>query len=231
MTISAQSIIRRCVVTLQDTTSIRWPVAELVRYLNDGQREVVLYRPDAMVTNASKVLSAGSKQSLPSGGAKLIDVVRNTGGTNKAIRLVNREILDAQVSGWHSLSGVTEIVHYMYDPRDPTVFYVYPPAAASGASVDLVYSGYPSDISEPAAGADYTAVSGNISLPDIYGNALQDYILYRAYNKDAEYAANGQRSQAHYAAFTNALGVEIKGTVGVAPNPAGNPNSAQRVAG
>ena len=57
MTTAAQSIIRRVVETLQDTTSVRWPVAELVRYLNDGQREVVLYRPDSMVTNATVTLA------------------------------------------------------------------------------------------------------------------------------------------------------------------------------
>ena len=39
MPIAAQSIVRRVVETLQDNTSVRWPVNELVRYLNDGQRE------------------------------------------------------------------------------------------------------------------------------------------------------------------------------------------------
>ena len=222
MPIAAQSIIRRCVETLQDTTSIRWPVAELVRYLNDGQREVVLYRPDSMVTNATVACVAGTKQTLPANGAKLIEVIRNS-GTRRAVRLVNREILDAQMPGWHNLTGQNELLHYMYDPRDPRTFYVYPPAT-TGAQLDIVYAAYPTDIAEPSDGALYTAVTGNISLPDIYGNVLQDYILYRAYTKDSEYAGNAQRAQAHYAAFANALGIEIKATVAVAPNPVGNPN-------
>lgn len=224
MPITAQSIIRRCVETLQDTTSIRWPVAELVRYLNDGQREIIVHRPDAMVTTAARSLSAGTRQTIPADGTKLIDVVRNTGGAMRAIRLCSREILDAQSPGWHNLAGVTEVVHFMFDPRDPKTFYVYPPAAASGASVDLVYSALPTDVPEPAPGTDYTAVTGNISSPDIYGNVLQDYILYRAYMKDSDYAGNGQRAMAHYTAFANALGLEIKGTVMVAPTSPGNPN-------
>ena len=224
MTIPAQSLIRRVVETLQDNTSIRWPVSELVRYLNDAQREVILYRPDAAVTNAPVTLVAGSRQSLPSGGTKLVEVVRNSAGTKRAVRMVNREILDAQLPGWHAQTGVTEVLHYMYDPREPRVFYVYPPAAASGASVEVTYASVPADIAEPADGALYTAVSGNIGVPDIYGNAVQDYVLYRAYTKDSEYAGNAARAQAHYAAFANALGVEIKATVAVAPNPAGNPN-------
>jgi hypothetical protein len=224
MSIAAQALIRRVVETLQDTTSIRWPVAELVRYLNDGQREIIVHRPDAMVTNASLTLTAGTKQSLPSNGAKLIDVVRNSAGSKRAIRMCAREILDAQSPGWHNLSGVTEIVHFMFDPRDPKVFYVYPPAQSAGASVDLVYSALPTDIAEPAAGTDYSAVSGAISVPDIYSNALQDYVLYRAYTKDSQYAGNEARAQARYAAFANALGIEIKATVAVAPQSVGNPN-------
>lgn len=227
MSIAAQAIIRRCVETLQDPTSIRWPVPELVRYLNDGQREVVMYRPDAMVTSATITCVAGSKQTLPANGAKLIDVVRNArvGGTRRAVRMVNREILDAQTPGWHALAGQDDVLHFMYDPRDPRVFYVYPPATIN-TQLDIVYAAYPTDIAEPADGSLYTAVTGNISLPDIYGNVLQDYILYRAYSKDSEYAGNGQRAQAHYAAFANALGIEVKATVAVAPNPVGNPNRA-----
>ena len=225
MAITAQSIVRRAVETLQDTTSIRWPIPELVRYLNDGQREIVLYRPDSMVTNATVTCVAGSKQSLPANGAKLIEVIRNarTGGTKSAVRLTNREILDAQTPGWHNLTGKDDVLHFMYDPRDPKVFYVYPPATTS-AQLDIVYSAYPTDVTEPGEGSLYTDVTGNISLPDIYGNALLDFLLYRAYSKDSEYAGNAQRAQAHYAAFANTLGIEIKATVAVGPNPIGNPN-------
>lgn len=231
MPISAQSVIRRCVETLQDNTSIRWPVSELVRYLNDAQREVILYRPDAAVTNASVPLVTGSRQNLPVGGTKLVEVVRNSAGTKRAVRMVNREILDAQLPGWHAQTGVTEILHYMYDPREPRVFYVYPPAAATGAAVDLSYASMPADIAEPSEGALYTSVTGNLGVPDIYGNAVQDYVLYRAYTKDSEYAGNAARAQAHYGAFANALGVEVKATVAVAPNPTGNPNRTAMVQG
>ena len=226
MPIPAQSVIRRCVETLQDNTSIRWPVSELVRYLNDAQREVILYRPDAAVTNASVPLVTGSRQNLPVGGTKLVEVVRNSAGTKRAVRMVNREVLDAQLPGWHAQTGVTEILHYMYDPREPRVFYVYPPAAATGAAVDLSYASMPTDIAEPSEGALYTSVTGNLGVPDIYGNAVQDYVLYRAYTKDSEYAGNAARAQAHYGAFANALGVEVKATLAVGPNPVGNPNRA-----
>lgn len=226
MPIAAQSIIRRVVETLQDNTSVRWPVNELVRYMNDGQREIVVYRPDAMVTNTTLTLVAGSKQSLPSNGTKLIEVIRNnTASSKRAVRLVNREILDAQAPNWHNIAGVAEVLHFMYDARDPKVFYVYPPALNT-AALDIVYSALPTDITEPADGATYAAVTGNISVPDIYGNVLQDYILYRAYTKDSEYAGNAGRATAHYTAFANALGIEMKATVNFQPMAMSNPNKA-----
>lgn len=222
MAIAAQSIVRRVVETLQDNTSVRWPVNELVRYLNDGQREIVMYRPDAMVTNGTVTLAAGTRQAIPANGAKLIEVIRNNSASSKrSVRLVNREILDAQTPNWHSITGVAEILHFMYDPRDPKVFYVYPPATTS-AALDLVYAALPTDVSEPADGATYTAVTGNISVPDIYGNVIQDYILYRCYTKDSEYAGNASRAQAHYGAFANALGIEMKATVNFQPVAAGS---------
>lgn len=218
MALSAQSIIRRVVDILQDTTSVRWPIPELVRYLNDGQREVILYRPDASIKNATLTCVAGAKQGLPSDGAKLIDIIRNsaTGSNNSSVRQVPREILDTQTPNWYNLAGNINAVHYTYDPRDPKVFYVYPPALVT-TEIDISYSAYPTDITEPADGSDYSDVTGNADLPDIYGNVLVDYVLYRAYSKDSEYAGNAQRAQGHYGAFGNALGVEVKGTTGVSP--------------
>lgn len=239
MTIYAQSLVRRAQDTSQDNTSIRWPLRELVRYLNDGQREIVLYRPDSMSTNATVALVAGSKQALPANGTKLIEISRNNNGTTKrAVRLVNREILDSQSPGWHSITGVTEILHYMYDPRDPKTFYVFPPAAGATASLDIVYSANPTDIAVPADGASLptdstadnsapTVVLGTISVPDIYANALVDYMLYRTYSKDADYAGNAARAQAHYAVFANTLGIEIKATMAVAPVSQSNPNAGR----
>ncbi|MBH2008286.1 MAG: hypothetical protein I8H71_01165 [Xanthomonadaceae bacterium] len=225
MAISAKSIIHRGVVTTQDTTSIRWPIEEWVRYLNDGQREIMLHRPDAFNKSATIDCVAGTKQSLPADGAKLIDVRRNNSGASKrAIRMCNREILDAQLPNWHGLSGAGEIVHFMYDVREPKVFWVYPPATTA-AKVDIAYSASPTDIAEPTPGSDFNAVVGDVAVADIYANALLDYMLYRVYLKDADYAANGARSTAHYAAFATALGIEIKTTLAVAPTSAGNPNA------
>ena len=216
MAIPAKDIIRRVVETLQDPTSIRWPVPELVRYLNDGQREIKLHRPDTVRQTGDIPLVAGSRQTLPTNADKLIEIWHNK-ASRRAVQMVDRRILDDQSPGWHALTGTTEVLHYTYDPRVPTEFFVYPPAAA-GATLVGAYSVNPADVAEPADGSLYTAVAGNVAVIDALVNGLQDYILYRAYTKDSEYAGNGARAQAHYTAFANALGLEVKGTMGVMPS-------------
>lgn len=225
MTIAAKSLVQRIVDISQDKTSIRWPVNEIIRAINDAQREIILYRPDAMVTNATLPLVAGAKQMLPGNGTKLIDIPRNTNGGS--IRLTNREILDAQTPGWYQLPGTLTPIHYMYDIRDPKVFYVYQPALL-GASLEIVYSAVPTDIAEVAEGSLYDAVIGNLSVPDIYANAIVDFGLFKIYLKDAEYAGNAARAQNHYTMFGNALGAEFKSLTAFAPTSQGNPNVSAR---
>jgi hypothetical protein len=219
MAVTAASVIRRAVDTLQDPVSVRWPVAELVRYLNDGQREVVMHRPDSTATTASVSLVPGARQQIPAGGAKLLEVVRNGAGAKRAVSVCDKELLDAQVPGWHVAPGATEAVHFMFDPRDPRSFHVYPPALV-GASLELVYAAIPTLIAEPASpSATHADVVGNIALPDIYANALLDYVLFRAFSKDAEFAGVMARAQAHYSAFAQALGVELRSTALAGPAP------------
>lgn len=224
MTTTAQSVIRRAAETLQDLTAVRWSTAELVRYLNDGQREILMYRPDALSTTVTLTLVAGARQTLPSTAAKLIDVVRNSADTStkRSIRIVNRQLLDSQVPDWHIATSSVNIVHYMYDTAEPRVYYVYPPATTL-ARVDAVVAQYPTAISEPSSGTTYSAVTGDISAPDILANALTDYVIARAFMKDAEQLANASRAQAHYALFTNALGIDAKTTSDIVPNTAGAP--------
>lgn len=231
--ILARDVLQRVVDILQDSTSVRWPTNELIRYLNDGQREIALYRPDALVRNATVSLANGSRQQLPDGsgsdpaGSKLIEVIRNNvdGGSKRAIRLVNREVLDSQTPGWHDITPTTEVIHYMYDPRDPLIFYVYPPATTS-ARLDITYSIYPEDIAPVSDGAEVPNIPASqvLTVPDIYANVVQDYVLYKCYMKDSEYAGNANRAQAHYNAFANALGLEIQATIQVGPRSVSNPN-------
>jgi len=220
-TITAQSVVDKVQVILQDTTGVRWPDSELLDWLNDGQREIVLYKPNAFIKNLAVRMAGGTKQSLPADGVQLIDVVRNMGtnGTTpgRAVRITMREVLDSQLPDWHSETPSSVVKHYVYSLLDPKNFYVYPPQPAAGQGyVELVYGASPTD----------TTLGGTITLDDIYQNVLVDYILYRAYSKDTEYAADQNRAATHQNAYIAALTGKAKVEVGANPNsmaPA-NPN-------
>lgn len=220
-TITAQSVIDKAQTILQDTTGVRWPSAELLGWLNDGQREVTLYKPNAAVANAAVRLVSGTKQTLPATAIQLLDVVRNLGtdgnAPGRAIRLVQREIMDAQTPNWHADAPSAEVVHYMFSPVDPRTFYVYPPQPVTGTGyVELVYGASPSN----------AVLGGNISIDDIYQNVLVDYIMYRAYSKDAEYAADQGRAAQHQNAYMSALTGKTQAELVVNPNSTStsNPN-------
>lgn len=198
-TITAQNIIDKAEIILQDTTNTRWPEDELLGWLNDGQREIVLNKPDANPTNESVALTAGTKQSIPTSGMQLLKVVRNMGTdgstVGRAITLIDQRILDEQRSDWHTETQVAAIKHYSFDERDPRHFYVYPPADGT-SQIELVYASAPADLD----------IGDTISIDDIYANALLDYVLYRAYAKDADYAVNNQRVLSAYKSFLSSLG-------------------------
>lgn len=195
--IVAQTLIDKAQIVIQDTTAVRWTETELLGWLNDGQREIVLHRPDAYTKSISHTLTVSeTKQTIPTDGIRVIDVVRNLGGNKSAIRNIKREILNDQIPDWHSASPSATVQHFTYDDRDPTRFYVYPVQPASNpGSVELVYSCAPADV----------AIGAAIAIPDTFANALIDYMLYRAYQKDVEYAGNEQRKETAWAAFTRSI--------------------------
>lgn len=220
-TVTVSSVISKVQTILQDTTGIRWPDTELLGWINDGQREIVLYKPNSFVKNTPVKLIPGTRQTLPADGVQLIDVVRNMGAAGatpgRAIRITMREILDSQVPGWHASTADAEVKHYMYSLLDPKTFYVYPPQpTASQNYVEIVYGAAPTDCS----------LGGTITLDDIYQTILLDYSLYRAYSKDTEFAADQNRAKQHQDAYISALTGKAKVEAGVNPNqtaPA-NPN-------
>jgi len=217
MAVTVASVIDRVEKVLQDTTNIRWPEAELVLWVNDAQREIALLKPDASAVNATITLATGTKQGIPSAGNRLLRVIRNmsaaSGGTGKrSVRLVDREILDAQTPDWHdpSVSGdaahTGTVKHYVYDEQNPRNFYVYP-GVSGNAYLEIVYSTNPTTVT----------ASDNLDIPDIYANAIMNYVLYMAYMKDTEYAGNQQRASSHYQLFI--ASVTGKGQLDAITNP------------
>ena len=203
-TITTATILKNVQLLLQDSSNVRWSQDELIGWLNDGQRESVIIRPQVNVKNQQVLLSAGkTKQTIPSDGVMLIDITRNSGAdgntVGEAIRMVSRESLDAMLPTWHSdTNAIGKIRHFVFDERDPKTYYVFPKAPATTWYVDLVYSAVPADCT----------LSGTIGIDDIYANAMVDYVMYRAYSKDSENPQNRESALMHYRAFAFGLGAK-----------------------
>ena len=138
----------------------------------------------------------------------------NSATGKRAIRIVNVDILNTQEPDWNdpTVSGDaahgTVVKHYIFDEDDPRNYYVYP-GVSGNAYVEIVYSAAPTDLS---------ATSDTISVDDIYANAIIDFVLYRAYMKDAEYAGNAQRANTHYQLFTASIGQGSQAQLLLDPN-------------
>ena len=218
-TVTAQTIIDKASVQLIDLANIRWTRSELLAWLNDGMRQIVLIQPSASSTTVSKKLDAGTRQSLPTGGWLLLQMYRNMGtsGTTpgRAIRIVSRELLDNFNPNWHTATAAAEVRNYIYDTQDQTAFYVYPPNTGT-QYVELNYSAQPTNL---------TSESEVIPIFDIYQSSLVDYILYRACSKDAEYAPGLQLAQGYLATFVAAVGGKAQTEVSNDPVQALNPRN------
>lgn len=206
MTTTAQSIIQRAQTTLQDPEGVRWSATELVMYLNDGQRALITLRNDVGAATVAFTPALGARQTLPANALALVDILGNTSGTQRVIRKVDKTQMDSTVRDWTSGQASKVAVNFMFEPeRDPRTFWLYPPAAA-GASIDLLIASYPVDIPAPS-GTAYTTVTGSISVPDQWDNALLNYVLGRAYDKDAEFGGNAQSAARFMTQFLSQAGV------------------------
>lgn len=193
-TILVSTLIDKATTLLFDGNNIRWSRQELLRWFNDAQRCLVSLVPETSAAVSSVQLAAGVKQALPSAGWVLLEVTHNMGLTGtvpgRMIKRVDRAQLDETNPEWSAAASSNTTTMYMYNLRDRTSFYVYPPSAGANY-VEIVYSVTPTELTEPDA----------ITVADIYVPALLDYIMWRAHSKGAEFANDSAKAQAYFQSF------------------------------
>ncbi len=213
-------VIARATTLLQDTTNTRWTKEELLNWFNDAQLAIVNRRPDTHVKNEEFQCIKGTKQTIPNDGLRLMHVVRNKGGV--AIRPIDMRVLDDQLPMWHEEVDSSYVEHYAYDLADPKTFYVYP-APAANVAIDIVYTVAPEQITIN----DFKTDTKTITLDDSYLNPIIDWMLYRAYSKDADYAANAQRAQMHFDSFRVSIGEKTDADIATGRTTAVDMNTAR----
>jgi predicted amino acid-binding ACT domain protein len=227
-TIVGLTLINRVSRELKDPNNRRWSIEQMLDWLNDGQREICLLRPEAYVITAILRLVAGTKQTLPAAGRLLIDAIRNEGPggdtPGKAVTIAEREALDAVKPSWQASTGSSVIESVIYDRRAPTVFFVYPGVAAD-VGLMVQYAAVPPDVTVDSV--NEATESSAISIDDIYATALTDYLHMRALAKDTD-AQDSQRSSEAYQRFLNRLGLKLQVERMADPNANSPPREVKR---
>lgn len=205
-TIVSGDLLNRCLIVLNDDGT-RFPKSpELLGWLNDGQREIASLKPSASTTTQVIKLQAGAAQSLPEGALELTRVLNymGTDGTTPGgvIGFVDQTDLDDLQPGWQSATATDEPYEYTVNKDNPKTFFVNPPNTGNGY-LKIITAQIPADV------ADTNKV---INLGDEYGNALESYVLFKAFSKNAK---GGDKAIAaiHQQDFADLLGIRRKSEV------------------
>ena len=216
--------------SLNDPNHVRWRVAELADYVDQAQAQIVLMVPDANSVTAAFSLAEGTRQVIPNDGFQLLRVIRNLGPDGdqpgRPILPTIRSALDAETPDWHSRFGF-EVQHFVYDPgADKRAFYVFP---ATEGKIEIVYSKEPAKLQRQGTGnSAHVDTSQPLELAGRYMNPIIDWVLYRCWQKDAEYAGAQGRAEGHERAFYQQLGIKYQATEATEPTRRVRGPEAQR---
>ena len=199
---------------LNDPSKVTWSDTVLINALNEALQALVSYRPDAASYTAMMLLVAGTRQTLPSDGVRLLKVIRNKGvsglsDAGRAIRKADMLVQDALLPDWHLTNGQTVIDEYFYDPLQPKEFYVYPPAPVSPQiGIDISYVRVLPTIAQ---------VTDTFPVDDYFAPAIQEWMLYSIWCGDDEQSPNYGAAQGHLQTFFSLLQVKSNSDVAASP--------------
>lgn len=218
----AGQLTKRVRKTLHDNDGVRWTDEDLFDYLTASCRELVNLRPDARaVTESIELIANSTRQSIPAGGYKLIDIVRNMGADGKTpgypVKITTRDDLDDSNAGWHMDDPTDEVDNYTFDDANPTVFYVTPPPDES-VFVEIVYSKAPPEIE---------SVDDDIVVDEAFEESLRKYMMYQAFSEDHADPADIQKAASYLSQFYLSLGEEAKAKIAFTPNRQLQPQNGQ----
>lgn len=223
--ILASDLVTRASLALFDTGQVRWSQAELLTYLNEGQRVIAVAQPTTTQDVVKYPLVPGARQAIPVDGWLLIDILRNLGpapsfAPGPAIRVISRRLLDTFAPNWTALKPVRVVQSFIYDLRDQYQFFVYPPNDGTGI-VELNYSAIPAPI----------GLTQTISVTDALDAALFNYMLYRSCAKLFEGSPGPQMATAYLTVFNDLLGIKSGSEAQANANAALLPATANKLAG
>lgn len=223
---TAQDILQAASTLLLDEGYVHWTLPELCTWLNFGLDAITLQKPSASAVTVNVPLSRGTLQTIPAGNVCILRPVRNVDGPSsdrmprKRITVVDEPSLSAMNPAWddeRTCRYQQQVKHVLFDEAAPKSFYVYPGNDGTGL-VEMVLSAIPAKVKPTGHEDDLASYDTQLPLDETYHDALVDYVMYRAYSKDAQFAGTAQRASLHYQQFANSLGIKVVVEARTSPN-------------
>ncbi len=223
-----QTIMRRASTVLQDTGSTRWTYPEMLDWINDSITEIANFAPELLAEIRVITLVAGPLQTIPNDTTKMLRAICNVTGSGApytrgaVITPISHAILAAQLPNWQDTSRLpySAIVnHIIYDPLTPRSFYVVPGNNGSG-KIECAFSTKPTPIAQPANPLTLASYTASLPIEDVYTNAVLDYVLYRALQKELNVPGAAEKAAMHYQAFSAAIGASAQAMNRTSPSTA-----------
>ena len=247
-TVTVKEVMWRISVQLQDTVPqfTRWPERETVMWLDDAQMAVWKFLPlsasriDAIKLKPGTLQSIesiaaadckpgdGSTPSAPILGTQLLRLLNDMGADGltpgNAIRLVSRDMMDAQSPTWRTVAR-SPVECFMFDPDTPRYFEVTPgvPVGPAVRWVRIAYTAQP--VAIPNTGTEgseiYKIDGGNttkLSIADEHIDDIVNYMAARAHLKNAQQSDGDAKFPAFVSLFVNSINAKVTAMTGNNPN-------------
>jgi hypothetical protein len=209
MALVAGSLFAACAGELADREYVRWTKADLAEYLTDAIAVVAALKPTLFTAFESLRLASGIMQTVPGEFTALLDILYNLHQDGTHGEPVNKgSFTAARALGRTAcapIDGVGYVVRsYTVHPENDTFFMVDPPVPAIDP-LPIVWA-----LLQRAPNVIVSETDGVVmanTTPETYRSILLEWMLYRAFARDTESSDSFNRSQAHYKAFYQFLGL------------------------
>ena len=214
-TVLASKIAGDCAKDLFDVGYTRFTLTDWLGWINDGQNEAAILKPDIYVVTRSVALIAGIRQELADDETLLVRLVNNLGtdGQTEGLAITSADFnhFSLHNPAWPTLPTAATVEVYLFDEKDPRSFYVCPPQPSSNQGyVRRVACANPpiiADIGDP------------ISIDDVYEPILREYAKWRAHTENAKHDASAKmEATTSWNMFVTGLGRKDLVEKAVSPN-------------
>jgi hypothetical protein len=172
-----------------DTANVQINDSDIVMWINDAMREIVMQHEGLFQTTSTLPSVAGTNQyTLPTDLLSLQEIAYRDGvsGAYYGLRFLSAEGLDQATPDWTDTTSTGTPAYYARG--DSGKFFIVPTPDTSVANgIQITYSKYATDIS----GLTSTA----LPFPEYYHQTILEYCLMKAYEMDENWEATDRKSQ------------------------------------